>query len=210
MDEDLHKHGLWLYGIILSLAIKEALTHVAPHVFNPPAGDARGLIAEFGRLLLFLFLSVRFYLRAVRFFQRAYNNPDSDERYKTKSFPIDFLFGFCLFLFFFGCALSIDVSVIPHFWFPLLVALILFWDLPWCFALRHSDTRHLIKMWAFVNMLTLVVGLLIYFIVRPATDPRIAEWVAYIPIVIASGIDLAELTGNRELFSEGLRKLLPE
>lgn len=207
-DEQLPKHGLWFFGVILGLAIKEALTHVAPHIFNPAFIDRKALWSEMGRLALFLFLAIRFYLGAVKYFQRAYGDTESG-KYKEKSFGMDFLFGFVHFLFFFGFALSVDVHAVPKHWFPTLLAIILSYDLIWYWF--SKDTRKLIGMWTLINSATLLLSALIYIGARDYfNDAMIAEQIAYVPVVVASAVDMGELTKDKEIFSDWLRRFLPD
>src|SRR6478672_10322850 len=88
-----HTHALWIYGVIVGLAIREALTHVMPLALVPPSAaplldqltpelkklaqvlqyhpppPATGQLILIGiRLVVFLVMVVRFYFGSVQYF----------------------------------------------------------------------------------------------------------------------------------------------
>lgn len=206
-EEGLHKHAFWLYGVIVGLAIKEGLTEVLPHFFSKTA-KAYEHHLEGIRLFIFLILITRFYLGAVKYFYDAYASSDADTIYVTKSYLIDFLVGFFHFLFFFALAISIDIHERPERLFPVLVAGILAYDVPWLALNWYKDTYHRIKMWTFVNLFTLMVGGLIYLCSRTVGYSRsTSEILALLIVLVMSLIDIAEMISNKEIFATGLRRL---
>jgi len=134
-----HTHALWIYGVIVGLAIREALTHVMPFALHsspnvirldqftpdvqklaailltqPPALSSQqlGLIAA--RLVVFLAMIVRFYFGSTMYFTQMHDLSETQKKEleqsgKRRSFGIDFLFGLAHFLLFFGWSYSITV-----------------------------------------------------------------------------------------------------
>jgi hypothetical protein len=205
-EEGLHKHAFWLYGVIVGLAIKESLIGVLPQFFSKTARPYEHLL-EGVRLFVFLILITRFYLGAVKYFDDAYACGEADS-YKTKNYLIDFLIGFFHFLFFFALAISIDVHERPERLFPLLLIGILVYDLPWLLINWYNDTYHLIKLWAFVNLGTLVVGSFTYLGFRSLGYSRgTSEIAALCWVLIVSLVDIAEMISRQEIFARGLHQL---
>jgi hypothetical protein len=204
-NDGLHKHALWFFGVILGLAIKEGLVDVFPHIFRTAVVEQWVMYVEVIRLAMFLLISIRFYLGAVVFFERAYGDPATKINYKKKNFGVDFLFGFVHFLFFSGMALSIDIQENFKHWFPLLMAGALAYDVLWYIFSRRYDTRYLIRLWTVVNLVTLLFAIPTYLIVRRVTDnPVSAETFAYIPVAFFSFVDIGEITTGNEIVSTAL------
>jgi len=205
----LYKQGLWFYGVIIGLAIKESLVDVFPHLISFQQSDTRVIWFESVRLLVFLALSIRFYLGSVIFFEKAYGRPDSDKVYRRKSFGLDFLFGFLHFLLFFALAMSIDLDKNRKHWFSVFVGAILLYDVPWLIASRNLSTRHLIKMWTAINSLTFVLAAATYSVIRSWQEDALwAELCAYFWIMLANAIDMAEMITEKEIIKDRLQKFI--
>ena len=205
--EHIYKQGFWLYGVIVGLAVKEALSNVIPHIFMLSSNDPWAFVPESLRFLVFIVLIIRFYLGSVIFFEEAYFSEDANKRYPNKNFSIDFLFGFVHFLFFFVLAVSIEIHEQPKEIFPLMLAVILLYDSLWYLACKENDTRDLIKTWAFMNIVTLMLCLSAYFMTLYIHgDPLRAEEAAFGFILLMSAIDLAEMTTQRKIFGNWLAK----
>src|SRR4051812_47887502 len=105
---EVHKHAFWAYGVILALAIREPLSQVVPHFVRDGFSDWQVQL-EIWRLLVFLILIIRFYLGAGVYFDEVYLREGEREKYKRKSYPIDFLTGLFHFLSFFACAVVLSL-----------------------------------------------------------------------------------------------------
>lgn len=208
-ERTLYKNGLWFFAVMLGLAIRQSLADVVPHVFDPPAHDMKAVLAEVFRLIVFLIVSVRFFLGTVLYFERAYGDPEADERYKRKSLGLDFLFGFLHYVLFFAWAMSIDLHKYQKHWFPVLMALILSYDIPWLIALRNMSTRRLVEMWARINTLTLLLSGLFYTVVRTTVKDVIwAEDAAFICVLFFSTVDMAEMVSGKEIIRRKVERFL--
>lgn len=212
-EEGLHKHAFWLYGVVVGLAIREALTTIVPHLMEPPDGPFWDVLEDFARLVIFIFLIIRFYLGSAFFgsaffFEEAYTGPNS-ANYEKKNYFLDFLFGLVHFVLFFGWALSIDFhnSDRGMFFRYILVGLLLY-DVVWFATCRKYSTRRLIKLWMAVNIFTVVVSVPIFFISTWwGANPALAESLALLPVFVVSIVDMAELTSRRRIFAEWLAGL---
>ncbi len=208
LAEGVHRHAFWVYGVIVGLAIDKALSGLIPHIFTLPNDEPWPFLPEAARFVVFIILIVRFYLGSALYFNDAYLSDEATNLYPRKSYALDFLFGFAHFLFFYALGVSIEIHNKPNGIFPVLLVVILAYDLLWFLASGDNDTRHLIKMWAFVNLITLLVSLVCYLVVnRLGYNALRAEESAFIPIVIVSIIDFAEMITQRPVFSEWLARL---
>jgi hypothetical protein len=203
----LHKHAFWLYGVIVGLAIKDALEAVTPHLINVPLGSKFGLLPDLARLLVFLILIVRFYFGSALFFGSAYESPNA--RFSNKNYAMDFLFGFMHFLVFFLLAFSIDIHTQPPMLFRSLLVIILLFDTLWFVFCRKYDTRDLMVWWMVLNLATLVLSVLVYLITdRTTSDSILAELLAFIPIILASALDFGELVTSKPIIADWVANLL--
>lgn len=215
-DEWLHKDAFWLYGVIVGLAIKEALTEVLPHIFSLPKPGVMpapyGHFLEASRLLVFLVLIIRFYLGSVTYFRDAYTCPSAKDDYSKKNYLIDFLIGFLHFLLFFALASSINIHEKILWLFPLLTGAILSYDLLWLIINWGNDTAYIIRFWTVINIITLGISAGLYYILKGnGVVIEQAEEIASVPVFIASLIDIAGIITNKRLFVswiEGLVSLL--
>ncbi|MDT7543364.1 MAG: hypothetical protein QOE33_3268 [Acidobacteriota bacterium] len=206
-DTGLRSHVFWLYGVIVGLAIKEGLSEVLPHLFTKSVQPFYHLL-EGARLLVFLILIIRFYLGAVKFFSDAYDCVEAGSSYTSKNYFIDFLIGFFHFLFFFALAISIDIHDRPLWLYPVLLAGILVYDVPWLAVNWYNDTYHLIKLWTFVNVGTLLVGACLYLTLpNMGVSTAKAEASALLIVLIVSLIDIGEIVTDKEIFATGLKRL---
>jgi len=216
IDENIRKQAFWLYGVIVGLAIKEALTNVLPHVFRASkAGEMGQHMPEVVRLVLFLILSVRFYLGATQYFDEAFEKIHprigsdgtitEENQYRRKSFGLDFIVGFFHFLVFSALALSITYdetapNEISNLLFPVILLIILLYDLVWLVLNWKNDTFPLIKLWATLNTITVIFSAVCYFLVwlyyvlqGLQFNSIYAEMIALVPVFLVSVLDIAEL-----------------
>jgi hypothetical protein len=207
-QEALHKHAFWLYGVIVGLAIKEALSKIVPHLMNPPDGPWWADVEDFARLIIFIFLVIRFYLGSAFYFEEAYTGPNH-VKYVKKNYFLDFLFGLTHFVLFFGWSLSIDFHDTKNeAFFRYILVGILLYDVMWFFMCRKYDTRHLMKLWAALNIFTVSVCVSLYFILKGVgANPAFTEGVALLPVFLVSIIDMAEITSRRRIFAGWLTSL---
>jgi hypothetical protein len=93
--------------------------------------------------------------------------------------------------------------------FPMLLGIILFFDVPWFAFCRKYDTRYMMVWWMVLNTVTLLVAALIYLLTYLLTANKIlSEQLAFIVIVIASAVDFAEIVTRRPLIADWLAHLL--
>lgn len=206
-SEGLHEHYFWLYGVFVGLAIQQALGVATPHLLNRTATSSWHGYEDAIRLGVFLFLIIRFYLGSGYFFKTAYIG-DSAHKYKKKNYFIDFVFGLFHFLLFFGLAATLEFHDGHESRFLVLLLIILMYDGLWFLAARRYDTRHLMKMWAVVNVFTVIVGLLTYLICNNwfKLSTALSEELAFIPLGIVTIIDFAELNSGHPIFANWLTR----
>jgi len=206
---EIHKHAYWLFGVVVGLAIKEALTAVVPHLMARPTDTLWwAALEDFVRLVMFLFLIVRFYLGSAYYFEEAYAGPNAT-KYPTKNYFLDFLCGMVHFVSFFAWALAIDFHDDQRaFFFRYILVWILLFDVLWFVLCKQYSTRHLMKLWMVINLFTAFVSVPIWLLaVYFELNLALAEALAFLPIFVASIIDMAELTTGRRLFAEWLSKI---
>lgn len=209
-EESLSKHALWLYGVIVGLAIKHALETTLPHLFEPPDDKTWRLVLESTRLFVFLLLIIRFYLGGVVYFEKVYSGAASRLKYPIRTFSLDFMFGTVHYLFFFALAASTDAYHVRLRVFPLLMSVILGYDMVWLLSSWKKSTRKSIKLWAVINAATLCVAAVFYLAASTTYDYAVSQQIAFIPVVFASFIDLAEVLKGKKIFATWFRKLADE
>lgn len=203
------QHAFWLYGVLVGLSITHALNFAIPEIFAPRSDPPIDPVQLSVRLFVFLTVIVRFYLGSATFFEAAYSQPEAAEKYPKKSFGLDFLFGFIHFVFFFAWAASLDLtSQSPRLFFALLMAILLY-DTLWFLACRENDTRRLMKVWTFINFLTVVFALVPYWGIQVSGgSPLVAEYVAYLVVLFVSIVDLVELARSKSVFKDWLGQVI--
>lgn len=216
-----YTHALWIYGVVVGLAIREALTHIMAHTF--PAGSSFSnthteTALEALRTVVFLTIIVRFYFGSIQYFEKMYAWEDPVQPAppltppQIQSFGIDFLVGLVHFLIFFGWSYSItmhervagDVS-----WFMVVLSLVMGYDLLWLALSLHYDTRKQISFWTLINLFTLILSICAFLLAeRVHATPAISEAICYIPVLFMSIVDFGEMISGRNRFTEWLRKAL--
>ncbi|HXI24425.1 MAG TPA: hypothetical protein VNG71_11230 [Pyrinomonadaceae bacterium] len=227
----IYKHAFWLYGVLVGVAIKEALESIS-HLVNPArledelthlgavvqyAHHDFGLIPEVFRLTVFLVLTVRFYLGSAFYFGAVYEAPGAREKFPITNYPADFFSGFLHFVCFVILALLIDVHATPIYYFPFMVGLILVWDLAWFASSMRRSTARMITLWMGVNLVTALVAAVTYLIIelvnysmverRTYTNLR-AERCAFYWVLAVSVLDIGLMMAKRPFF-QPLGKWLP-
>jgi hypothetical protein len=202
IGEGLHKHAFWLYGVIVGLAIKEALASTVPDILNPTEPKWEALL-DFSRLVVFVFFTTRFFLGSAYFFEEVYTGPNA-VFYDKKNYFLDFLFGLAHFLLFFAWSLTIDFHQKDlEYFFRYILAGLLFYDVLWLIMSRKYDTKRQITPWTALNVVTLILASGLFWVTRKLIGQNmIAESVAFVPVFIVSVIDMAELTSGRRLVAE--------
>lgn len=203
---ELQKQALWLFGVLVGLAIKEAITKVYGDVVG--RGEFWGGLLEGARLFVFLMVILRFYLGAVQYFNAAYASQVAARDNVNRQFGTDFLFGFLHFTIFCFWGLSINL-VDDNGWrllFPVILGTILMYDVGW-YLWSSTETRKNIRIWVVSNFVTACVGLLLFATTALALmffanarsmhlseqQSMACELVAYLPVLVASFIDLGGL-----------------
>ena len=220
-DKVIHKHAFWLYGVLLGLAIKQAIETTIPHLISPerlPAQIARaggiihfphpdtgfrdtGIYLEILRVTIVMALVIRFYLGSAYYYGKAYEASDADEKYPKKNYGVDFVFGFIHFLAFLILALTIDIHTAQIRWFPSVVGFILIYDFFWYASSFKQDTSELLVWWMMINGINALFSTVLYLIVERATDSVIkAEMWALIPVLIVSAFDIGWMMLDKPFF----------
>lgn len=218
-----HKHAFWLYGVLVGLAIKSALETSVPHLINPtrlirellragehvPFQHTQLSYPEVVRLGVFLALIIRFYFGSAFFYGEAYEIDTADEEYPKKNYGLDFVFGFLHFSIFFVLALTIDFHTSPVYWFPVLIGIILVYDLFWYAFSFTQDTSSLIFWWMVINLLTAFLGALVYIGILSWTSNLLkAELWALWLVAIVSIVDIGLMMMKKPFF-EPITNLAP-
>lgn len=228
----IRKNAIWLFGVLVGLALKEALTSIVPHFLSPDDGVRGNHIAEFWRLFIFVVVAVRFFFGATVYFDDAYERCDYVPKdappntppvnpYKSKSFGADFLFGFFHFVLFAALSMTLENhtshfgrhDLVRELSFLGLLCLILCYDLFWLLMNWKNSTYHLIKRWTVLNLITVSFVLFVFFLVwfvyylqGVGFNLRLAEAIALIPVLLASGVDIIELIMGKPIVKDFFTK----
>jgi hypothetical protein len=233
-EDKIHPHAFWLYGVIVALAIKSALESVFPHIFSLLEGEKWW--PEALRLFVFLTLAIRLYLRAAEFFDSNYPGQDQSLKHSVSAaevsrFPdspiqgaqvqslgqhipattsqsgyaVDFIFGFAHFLFFYGLAMSLDVHGRSEWPFRVLLIVTLLYDLVWVW---FSQKRKMIRKWAVLNTLTVLIASVGYLIPdRLSIGSHYCEAIALITVFAFSCVDMVRVITGRDWLSDWVMSL---
>jgi hypothetical protein len=223
-EKSIHRHAFWLYGVLVGVAIKEALETGVSHLVNPDRlthdlthlqvainfPDSQvGLGPEIIRITVFLVLIVRFYLGSAFFFGAAYESETAGEIFPITNYAADFIFGFIHFVSFVILALLIDIHITPIHNFPYLVGFILIYDIFWCASSFRRSTVKLIVWWMLVNVVTALSGAVIYLILEfRYGNVLMAEKYAFCLVIIVSLLDIGLMMAKRPFF-QPLGKIIP-
>ena len=205
----MHQHAFWLYGVLVGLAIKEALAGSAPHIINLYRGTD-GLSGawepEAARLFIFLISIIRFYLGSALFFNETYLTADPEAHpHAARSYAVDFLFGLTHFLFFFGLALSIEIHNAPVNAYRIFLVFILLYDILWLMAAHY---RRRILRWAVMNtIMVALAGAVFYTGRRFNVDSMASETMALVVIAFMSFIDIGETIIGRAIVAKWITDL---
>jgi hypothetical protein len=206
----LNDRAFFLYGVIVGLSIREAIVRVIPNIMmGVEPWKAR---LEALRLIIYLLTITCFYFGAGVFFDRAYINEETCEKYKKRNFGLDFGCGLAHFLIFYVWSLTI-VDHSRSRWdmspFVLLMGAILLYDLLWVLATFRYDTLGLIKLWTATSTFTALLAAGTFFLTRAIWNDIIGEWSACIVVGIYILLDIVELISGQPFFEELIRRLLP-
>jgi hypothetical protein len=203
--EKIHTQSFWVYGVIVGLAIREALSRTIPGIVSSNPDPGWFVRLETWRLLIFLTMIIRFYLGSSLFFNKAYIDPVSSPKFQKKSYGLDFICGLVIFMIFFGWSITIgDKTRLSHGMsnFLLLLTVILAYDFVWFIVNLRYDTVHSIKLWMAINILTFVFAAVIFFAIREIrSNDVLAEELAFIPVALFSYGDFVEMISNNRVFS---------
>ncbi|MFN7934992.1 MAG: hypothetical protein U0R19_16800 [Bryobacteraceae bacterium] len=210
--DSLQTHGTWLYGVIISLVLREALVRIVPRLFSPPiTATISQLSLEACRLCLLITVLVRFFFGSVKYFGASRLPDDAADDIVEKSltrFAGDFSLGLVHFLVFFMAAAVLDqharltraqLSV-----FQLVLIFVLSYDLIWYFLIKASRDSFLVRRWAFLNTFTVLLLLLLHcllLLVFEATA-EVTELLSFAPLAFVSIVDIRQLFLDRETFAK--------
>jgi hypothetical protein len=164
-------------------------------------------------VVLFLITIIRFYLGSILYFDAVHISEKTSERYRRKSYGLDFIVGLMHFTAFFAWATTIaDVShreattYVSHF--ETVGAAILLYDLAWIVANFRYDTREAIMPWAVVNTLTVLICAVVVF--TPYAMDAVFKEQAIICLVGAVGIiDIAGTLRQRNYIADWIASIFP-
>ncbi len=198
---------LWLYGIIVGLAIKDLLEYSLPHLIHRGADQSYlphpqlGIYPEVIRFFTALFLMIRFYLGAAFYFGLAHEADSAAREFPRRNFGTDFVLGILHFLGFVILAMTINMHEPPVFAFPLVVSFILGYDVFWYVFTFKLDTSDLTRWWAIMNAATLVLGGFLYLLIYVLThDPVRAELYALWLVLLVTLLDLGLMMNKKPFF----------
>ena len=217
-----HNHAFWIYGVIVALAIREALSTVIPHTIpllaqNQIASQPEPknqLMLEAIRLVLFLAMTIRFYLGSCRYFDQVYCADDSKLKFPRANYSMDFVLGLLHFLLFF----TWSETLITHdrlrhglSGFLLIMGMILGFDVFWLLLSWGYDTRTMIGRWAFVNAITLLVAIVIALVTNywQLCGERTAEVFTGIPVGLTTLVDFGEMFGGNNILTDWISNIFP-
>lgn len=228
ISEGLRKQAFWLYGVIIGLAIKDALEIAIGHLMVPPDGSFRDFLPESTRFWVFLLTAIQFYLGSAWFFDKFHEQlPEETTTNPTRTrtrgrYAVDFLFGLSHFLLFFAWAISLDTHKGHLHLFSILLVVMLLYDWIWCWISRGLDTYSEIRKWSLTNAAVITAAVafygVAYFILivvdtlqEPAMldfwagDPyrhRIAEPIAMIPVLVIACVDIVGTITDKRLVAD--------
>lgn len=199
------KEAFWLYGVIVGLAVREALVATVPHLAlkQAPAEMVPWKIhLEGWRLVVFLALIIRFYLGAAAFFDSVYDNEATAKTIANKNYSLDYTMGFVNFLMFFAWSSTIPIHdrlLLGTSPYLLFLSAIILYDLVWLAASWNYGTVKVVKVWAVWNAITfLVCGFLFLVVEGVWGNAVLAEEVAFPFLLLISAIEIIELTRGKQ------------
>ena len=209
----LHNHAFYLYGVIVGLAIREALVDTGPHVFIPSNVAPWKIHLEALRLIVFLATIGCFYFGAGVYFDKVHLG-ESSTNYSKKSYGLDFVMGLIHFLFFFAWALTLtnhsrnSLGISPFYGF---LSAVFLYDLVWLIANIRFDAAHEIKMWAVMCLIVWCLATGLFFTVRAITNNDVlAEEISLGLYACYLVGDAVELFSGKPFFLTLLQLLLPQ
>jgi hypothetical protein len=212
----IHKHAFWLYGVLVGVAIKEALETGVAHIVSPdrlmqelhhvgavinfPHGQVSGW-PEIIRVIVFLVLIVRFYLGAAFYFGAVYQSETAKKKFPITNYAADFFSGFLHFVLFVILALLLDIHTTPIYYFPFLVGFILMWDVLWFATSTRRSTAKMIFWWMLANLFTALFSAVAYLIIELRNhDHLLAERCAFYLVILVSLLDIGLMMAKRPFF----------
>jgi hypothetical protein len=210
----LHNHGFYLYGVVVGLAIREALTRSAPVLVHPLTAQPWMVRLEALRLVVFLLAISCFYFGAGVYFDKVHLNELTAQKYQTKSYGMDFASGLIHFLIFFAWALTIGEYVPPYRFgispFLFFLSAVFLYDLVWLAVNHDCESVQEIKMWALMSAVVFVLATVVFFACRTIWQNDLgAEELAFVVYLLYLIGDAVELFGDRPFFLPLIKKLLP-
>jgi hypothetical protein len=197
------KHALWIYGVLIGLALKEAITGVVPHFLGASGEPTAERYAELARFIAFAFMSVRFYLGAAVVFEghhsEALRGPlaDDDEAQRLdRQFGADFLCGLIHFGLFSVWSLTLPLhgqSAVAQWAYRDLLIAVLLWDVVWV-AVRPGRFDGTLIYWAAINAATaLIVSYWYWSLLGQGWTDTDAE---IPPLMLVSALSAVDITGT--------------
>jgi hypothetical protein len=186
-------HSLWLYGVVIGVAITNAITEALP---------LEGWLVGV-RLATFLLLAVRFYVGAARFFAEYYPGGNRD----GARFMADFILGLIHFVLFVALAVAFAEDAPPRWgyysYFEFVLVGILIFDLPWWWLCkRGTERRERVRYWALQNFATAVLVLGTHAAFEAMLTSEASEAIGLVWVLVFSAVDFYGMATNTEPWLE--------
>jgi len=179
--------------------MREATIRVIPIFTHPTSPFGWSSFFYLFRFALLMLMVMRFYLGAVV----VANGPDPSASIQNDT--IGLFSGVAHFLLFFAWASTIDVdtrnaSFFQFSPFEIALFLVLLYDLAW-WLMSWGNRYEKLNLWTFINTTTCVFCVAIHVMLEHFfLRFRLIESIVFLPVILISLIDIAEITLQRELF----------
>jgi hypothetical protein len=227
------KHAIWIFGVLVGLAIKEAVTRVGPHLLTLEANATRSMTPEFWRLIVFGLMIIRFYLGAAHLFddihagslvqrEQSDGTLSVEERARLRTarrqFAVDFFSGLLHFTLFSVWSLTLEIhSLVPGNAEPIpnenafryILLILLLYDVGWVIARGRPHPKK-VPFWMVVNVALAITSSALYYLLhhRFGWTSLDAEVPPLILVAAVSFLDGVELVRGAEVFSTAIRAIL--
>jgi hypothetical protein len=195
MQGGVQRHAFWFYALLVALGIEQALTAIVPRLFQLTWGNPWPYLQEAGRLVVFLLVSMRLLLRIGPFL-------DEVHRKEARGHFLIFLVGFLQLLGLFAWALAIDPHEVAGLSFPILLGLLLSYDLVWLVLMlrrdRNPEIHSIVKSWTVHSLAALsLAGLAYGAMAFSGSSLKSAEMAALAAVWLVILVELGELADQR-------------
>lgn len=201
--KSLSAQAIWVYGVLVSLSLKEALAKLSSVIAGDSTSDL--LLTTF-RVAIVLVTLLRLYFGAVMFFQLVDSSKELNKG--PNAVAVDFMAGLVHFLLVAFWASSVEITkqtAAGMSYFFVVGIFILLYDWVWILARKAMGIKldRQIRSWACLNSFTAIVAGLAFTIttLNGARTELVEIW-AIVPMLIMGALDLvATISGTFSLSS---------